>query len=321
MTTATLSATRSSDGNPYLTAALTAAARGWHVFPLRPGTKRPALHGFDHCPRTGQCAARHAGWEQRATTNPVRIRAAWSAGPFNIGLATGPSGLVVIDLDSARPGETPPEPWNQPGIRDGQDVLAALADQSSQPYPADTLTVATPSGGLHLYYMAPGDAALRNTAGTGLGWKIDTRAHGGYVVAPGSIVDGRAYEITADQEPAPLPDWLLDRLRPAPLPPAPEHPVPVPSSRRSRYLDAALRAEAAKVQQAPDRQRNATLYAAALALGQLVAGGALPEDEVRAALLTAAGRHIAVGAYSERQAHQTIGSGLRAGANRPRQVA
>ncbi|WP_174855817.1 bifunctional DNA primase/polymerase, partial [Streptomyces rishiriensis] len=28
-----------------LRAALDAAARGWHVFPLRPGTKRPALHG------------------------------------------------------------------------------------------------------------------------------------------------------------------------------------------------------------------------------------------------------------------------------------
>ncbi len=35
-----------------LTAALAAAGKGWHVFPLRPGTKRPALHGEATCPRT-----------------------------------------------------------------------------------------------------------------------------------------------------------------------------------------------------------------------------------------------------------------------------
>jgi len=43
--------------------------------------------------------------------------------------------------------------------------------------------------------------------------------------------------------------------------------------------------------------------------------------EVTDKLLTAAGRHIAVGAYSERQARTTIASGLDKGRNRPRQVA
>jgi hypothetical protein len=84
------------------------------VFPLRPGTKRPALHRFDRCPRTGPCQHTHQGWERRATTDPDRIRAAWAASDHNIGLATGPSGLVVIDLDTATPSETPPEPWDQP---------------------------------------------------------------------------------------------------------------------------------------------------------------------------------------------------------------
>lgn len=313
-----------STDSPLLAAALTAAARGWHVFPVRPGTKRPALHRFDRCPRTGLCAPGHQGWEQRATTDPDRIHAAWAAGAFNVGVATGPSGLVVIDLDAATPGETPPEPWDQPGISGGEDVLAELAEQAGQPLPLDTLTVATPSGGLHLYYHAPEGAALRNTQGqrgAGLGWKIDTRAAGGYVLAPGSVVNEREYTITHDTAPAELPGWLLNALRPAPLPPPPERPAPVASSRRGRYLQAAIDAETAKVTEAPKGQRNAALYAAAVALGQLVAGGALTDQDVTGTLLQAAGRHIAVHAYSARQATATIASGLRAGANRPRQVA
>ncbi|MCA1704179.1 MAG: bifunctional DNA primase/polymerase, partial [Actinobacteria bacterium] len=79
----------------------------------------------------------------------------------------------------------------------------------------------TPSGGLHLYYRAPDGVALRNTAGTSLGWKIDTRAHGGYVRAPGALVHGHPYTVVHDTDPVPLPAWLLTRLRPTPLPPHP----------------------------------------------------------------------------------------------------
>ncbi|MGH3860393.1 bifunctional DNA primase/polymerase, partial [Actinokineospora sp.] len=146
------------------------------------------------------------------------------------------------------------------------------------------------------------------------------RAHGGYVVGPGSTVDGRAYTLTDDQVPAALPAWLATRLTPAPPPLPPARPVPVAASRRDRYLQAAITAECAKVRDAI-HDRNATLYAAAVALGQLVAGGALTEDDGRAALLSGAARHIGVRRFSEREALTTIASGLRAGANRPRKVA
>lgn len=315
-----------------LAAALTAAERGWHVFPLKPGLKIPALHGKDNCPRTGLCATGHQGWEPRAMTDPDQIRWYWTSRRYtgcNIGLATGPSGLCVIDLDVLKHGETEadiPEKWQGAGVHCGEDVLAVIADQAGQPVPmpGDTLTVRTYSGGLHLYYQAPEGVELRITEGDkgrGLGWKIDTRAWGGYVLAPGSIVDGRAYEIYADVPVAPLPAWLAERLTPTPPPPAPVAPIRPTTGRRDRYLDAVIRAESARVHEAPKSQRNATLYVAALALGQLVAGGVLTEQEHEAVLLSAAGRHIAVGAYSAAQARKTIASGLRAGARRPRQIA
>lgn len=77
----------------------------------------------------------------------------------------------------------------------------------------------TPSGGAHLYYRAPEGAELRNTCGR-LGWRIDTRAHGGYVLAAGSRLSGPAgarYEVLRDQAPAPL-RCLTETAREALLP-------------------------------------------------------------------------------------------------------
>lgn len=321
MTATTLVATPDPDHTAdLLSAALNLARHGWHVFPLKPGTKLPALHGRDRCPRTDACRAGHVGWEQRATTDPDRIRRAWTAAPYNIGIVTGPSGLVIIDLDTPKSDDVPPADWHMPGVQDGQDVFAVLADRAGEPVPVETLTVATPSGGLHLYYRTPDGVEFRTTAGK-LGWKVDTRAYGGYVVAAGSVVDGHRYRVLVDAPVAPLPAWLATLLRPAPLPPTPARPVRVSTGRRSRYVDAAVRMECQKVHTAPDGQRNATLYAAAIALGQLVAGGALSEQDAEGELLTASGRHITVGAFNERQARATIRSGLDKGRNRPRRVA
>lgn len=286
-----------------LAAAQYMAASGYPVFPLVPGGKQPAIRN----------------WEQRATTDPGRVRRCWTHGPaYNIGLATGPAGLVVVDLDVAKPDKPNPD-----GFRHGLEVLALLADEQDQSLPVDTRTVTTPSGGVHLYFRAPAGVEYRNTAGK-LGRLIDTRAHGGYVVAPGSVIGGRPYEITENAPVAVLPDWLAQLLRPAPLPPAPAAPVALRASsgdRRGRYLRAAIAAEVARVEGAVGGQRNFALYCAAQALGQLVAGGALTEDEVRDVLTHAAAGHIAVNAYTHNTAQQTITSGLRDGARRPRRVA
>ncbi len=325
-----------------LAAALDHAAHGWPVFPLAPGGKRPALHHASRCPSTGACADGHAGWEQRATTDPDRIRAAWTAGAatgraFNIGLPCGPAGLVVVDLDTTDPtdpDDQPPNPWAARGVVDGAGVLTSLALDAAEQVPP-TRTVRTPSGGRHLYFLAPtrpdgtggrAPVVLRNTAGDrgrGLGWKVDTRAHGGYVVAAGSVTAGPRggrYEVLDDRAPVPLPAWITTRLLPPAPPPAPTGSVRTATGRAARYVHAAISAETERVHSAPSGQRNACLYVASVALGQLVAGGALAEHDARTVLLAAAARHLAVGAYNHRQAEQTITSGLRAGAGRPRRI-
>ncbi|WBB81291.1 bifunctional DNA primase/polymerase [Micromonospora sp. WMMD882] len=305
-----------------LTAALAHAARGWHVFPLRRDDKRPAFpdHAADRCaghdPRC-HAAGRHLGWEDRATCDPARIRRAWSHRPYGIGIACGPSRLLVVDLDVMNhPDDTPPPAWAN--ATDGVDVLAALADRhggSIEP----TYTVTTGRGGSHLYYQHPTSGPkLRNTTGDrgGLGWKVDTRAHGGYVVAAGSTVNNRPYEVALDCDPAPLPGWLAGLLTPTPRPTRPPVAVAAPAIRRGRYVAAAIRHQVAHLTAAPDGQRNHALFTSAVALGQLAAGGALTDDDVTAALEPAA---LAIG-LPPGEIARTIASGLRTGARNPRTI-
>ena len=317
-----------------LAAALGHAARGWPVFPLWPGSKTPAVPD---------------SWERRATCDPDLIGRWWAARPFNIGLAVGPAGLLVIDLDAPKPvpgrgvdtSVTSDTSQVSGGISrvgsdsvsdtsvtsaHGRDVFVALCAEHGQPIPADTYTVATAHHGWQLYYRHPSGAALRNTKGgtaRALGDAIDTRGHGGYVVAAASIVDGRRYSVVRSFDPMPLPGWLAEVLRHldrAAQTTAPARPVAVPltaTDRRSAYLRAALTHEAEHVRAAPDGRRNAVLWGAAVALGQLVAGGDLTADTVAEVL-----EQAAIGAgLKPHEARPTIRSGLRRGAQRPRTVA
>ena len=98
------------------------------VFPCVPGGKTPATrHGF-----------------KDATTDPAIVAAWWATTRYNLGLPTGPAGLIVIDLDVPKPGKALPEEWAcVSGVVDGADVLAVLADRARQPYPFSTRTITT----------------------------------------------------------------------------------------------------------------------------------------------------------------------------------
>ncbi|TDB79021.1 DNA primase [Actinomadura sp. KC216] len=288
--------------------ALTCAARGWHVFPVAIGDKEPP---------------RGTRWKQTATTDPDAIREMWARRPYNIGIACGPSRLLVIDLDLPKPGEHPPPEWAVPGVNDGADVFAMVCEQAGQPMPLETFHVRTRRGGSHLYFTAPGGIRLTNTSGDkgeGLGWKVDTRGDGGYVVGPGSFVDlpdgTGTYTPIHTPAPAPLPGWLAERLRPAPLPPQRPVTVKLATGNRGAYLGKAVNASLEAIAAAPEGRRNATLYGAAVALGQLVAGGALDPDDTEQLLTAAAVRT----GLAEWPARRTVRSGFRAGTQRPRSV-
>ncbi|MFC3982469.1 bifunctional DNA primase/polymerase [Streptosporangium jomthongense] len=293
--------------SPQLRCALAAAARGWHVFPVSIGDKTP-LSGFR--------------WKRHATTDPEVIGRIWARRPFNVGISCGPSGLVVIDLDLPKPGEQVPDQWQRPGVEGGADVFALLCEQARQAVPWETFSVRTRKGGTHLYFTAPPGLALTNTsgeAGNGLGWRIDTRAEGGYVVGPGSYVDlpdgAGWYEPLHTADPAPLPGWLAERLRPAPLPPQRPVVVELRSGRRGTYLEAAIRSALSAIA-AANGNLNTTLWGASVALGQLVAGGALDAATTENLLTQAA---VTAG-HPEAPARRTVRSGFRTGAQRPRRV-
>ena len=282
-------------------AALAAARSGLYVFPVCPYGKAPAVRG----------------WEHAATTDPSVITAWWRARSYNIGIATGPSRLLVVDLDTARDTIPPPQ-WA--GSRSGEDVLRMLAADAAQPYPGHTFTVTTPSGGRHLYFRMPTAAALRNTAGR-LGWKIDTRGHGGFVVAAGSRRRDGRYRVTHNRDIAPLPAWLAIALTVARPISGPGERLAGPPVTRSRYLQAIIAGDSDAVAAARPGTRHTTLLAAACTLGRLVAGGELDDHDARSALLHSAARHVGIAGMTQREIADTITDGIRYGSRRPRRLA
>ncbi|MFJ4974952.1 bifunctional DNA primase/polymerase [Streptomyces coeruleorubidus] len=263
---------------PLLASALTAAERGWPVIPLLPRAKRPAGHAERDCPGTGRCASGHRTPEQRATTNSELIHATWATRPYNVGIATGPAGLLVVDLDVCKPEEPK-------GAPDGATALAALCERTGQVLPT-TYRLRTARGGEHLYFTAPPGVRLKCSANR-LGPHIDTRAWGGYVVAPGSTTPDGAYEVTHDAPVAPLPEWLAALLT------EPRKPSVVdlaPLRDGTRAARAALERECAVVAATSEggpNGRNNTLHNSACKVARFVAWGDLPRDAAEQAIQAA----------------------------------
>ncbi|MFN3193853.1 MAG: bifunctional DNA primase/polymerase [Aureliella sp.] len=163
-------------------AALRYADLGFAVFPCVPGRKEPLC----------------AGGCNDATCDLDQIDEWWTQRPnANIGIAT--RGLLVVDIDR------------------GANWL------SDEPERALDLGVAplslTAGGGQQYFFRQPAGQELRNTTGK-LAKHVDTRADGGYVVAPPSVLQGsRRYrwadgmELESGPESLPEPPaWLLDQL-------------------------------------------------------------------------------------------------------------
>ncbi len=166
----------------FLDYALKYAELGWHIFPLKPGTKVPITkHGV-----------------LNATTDEKQIRAWWKRWPTaNIAVACGAkSGVHVIDVDV--------DP------KKGHPGWESLKEFPSLPA---TIRQDTPRGGAHFFYCS--DEPPRNQ--NNFRPNIDIRSDGYYVVLPPSIHPdtGTAYEWTVFHSPwKTLPTEYPDFMRP-----------------------------------------------------------------------------------------------------------
>lgn len=157
-------------------AACNYARNGFHVFPLGPGAKTPIVsNGF-----------------LAATDDLEQVRAWWRSHPdANIGMAPGPSGCIVLDLDS-------------PQAFASAKKLGASA--------ADTRAALTGRhGGLHLYYKRP-EFRVGNRP---IAKHFDVRCDAGYVVLPPSVhPNGTRYRWKDLTRPiADLPSAVSEELR------------------------------------------------------------------------------------------------------------
>lgn len=257
----------------FLSVALRYAERGWHVFPLGANSKLPAIKGGHGV--------------KDATTDESQIREwAKSVPHANVGLACGkPSGLFVVDIDPRNGGER------------------SIAELAAKGFAFPPVPIArTGGGGKHLFFrFDPRIANSKNRLGRG----VDVKSTGGYVVAPPSRVrqaDGSVgkYEwIRAGQLMAP-PAWLLEKLAPPTPPPRfSSSNSSIPSAGRIRDLLIAI-------ENAPQGERNNTLYRIARCFGGLVYEHKMARERAESLLMASA---VAAGLPSN-EAIRTIRSGF-----------
>lgn len=142
---------------------------GFKVFPLRENDKRPLFKGSA---------------QTQGTTDLNQVHDIWTQHPnANIGIATG-DGLTVIDVDTIA----------SHGV-DGENSM--LEYQITNGFINATLEVTTPTGGKHYYYLTDNEYSNKASILPG----VDVRGLGGYVVGPGSAINGTLYEAKQLTEP------------------------------------------------------------------------------------------------------------------------
>lgn len=155
----------------------------WHIFPLSKNAK---------IPEKGSAGFHDALIRDEALKRWPDIHAG------NIGLFPGASGLLVIDVDTKH------------GAIGDATMKTLQKEHGKLP---ETLTVKTPSGGWHLYFKKPEVEHIGNNS---IGEGIDIRCDSGYVLAPGSSIDGKEYTVIRNKPVAALPDAWVALFQPKP---------------------------------------------------------------------------------------------------------
>ena len=140
-------------------------------------------------------------WPNKATVDPDTIAAWWRREPYqNIGIATG-RGILALDFD----------------CKAGKRGLESLAALEKFGLPTSWMT-RTPTGGRHVLVRLPeGVAAPTNTdqfkvRGLELPG-VDLRGDRGFIVAPGSTINGVAYEVLSEGPIPPAAQWLVEAIQ------------------------------------------------------------------------------------------------------------
>jgi len=175
--------------------ALNYAARGWYVFPCREKPGAPFMRNGEEIIPPEKTPYTSNGFKD-ATTDCDQIKKWWEKWPNAlIGVATGQSGLFVIDIDKKHV--------------NGFDTYSKWDINDSQ-----ALRAWTPSGGMHIVFSGTGRTSTNADTG------IDTRGENGYFIAPPSkILAGKftgEYRFDNDwsKEPGIIPDGLMSKLFP-----------------------------------------------------------------------------------------------------------
>jgi hypothetical protein len=210
-----------------------------------------------------------------------------------IGAPMGPASnlwAIDLDLDPARK-------------IDGKATLDQLVTQRGALPP--TWATITPRGGRHLIFSWDPNVEIRNSTSK-IGPGVDVRGNGGYICLPPSRnATGGTYqwEPGGPQNAILAPPWLVTLAK---------------ATKARAWARAALERECKAVASAQPGTRNSTLNTAAFNLFQLVAGGALDEQEVRDRLFEAAEICRLVADDGAASVLATIDSGAQAGRKQPR---
>lgn len=182
-----------------LGAALDYVRRGWFVAPLHTIAKGACTCGRSDCIAPGKHPRLGRGYQP--SRDPKQVAAWWDQYPAsNIGIFTGPSSLVVLDVDP----------------RNGGDESFAELERRFGELPT-TPWVLTGGGGWHLYFWRP--AHVEDVRSCAIAPGVEVKSRSGYVVAPTSYhLSGKTYVWDSGRslEDTPLADapaWLLNAAR------------------------------------------------------------------------------------------------------------
>lgn len=272
------------DQNSLKAAALAHAKNGFYVIPLVENSKRPLI----------------SDWQNRATTNPLQIDSWWTEYPnANIGIACEVSNLIVIDLDTSK-GAVPSSPWNELGVKNGEDVFKEICREAGDSQLFDTYSVRTPSGGKHLYFYDQNIAIKQGTEVNGW-WRVDTRSKGGYIVAEGSRLINSSkgeldhYQSIGNSVVLNFPTWLRDELSPKAIKENFITPSSIPASNVAsnpifsrEFAVQVLSERCTLIRNTPEGRRNQSLIKHATYIGKIIGTGSLDEKIASDSLLEAA---------------------------------